>query len=133
MYSFNNRLKKLISIDNIRLFKIFELIQYTVILYLLVIIVSYFLDNYIISYDKNENIWMLLLSSLIDMIIIIVAIFYLRKIALLVPSIPHLLYPKFKGNTTFDYSFQIAIGVVFIEFLPPFINKIKRIVELLHN
>tara|TARA_A100001015_G_scaffold234242_1_gene265683 strand:- start:209 stop:616 length:408 start_codon:yes stop_codon:yes gene_type:complete len=132
MYSFKNRLNKLISFDTIRLLKILELIQYAIILYLLVITVSYFLDNYIINHKyEGENIGKLLLSSLFDLIIIIIVTFYLRKLALLFPSIPHLLYPKFKENTTIDYSFQIAVGVVFVEFLPSFINNIKKIVNLM--
>ena len=96
MYSFNNRLKQLFSMDIIRICKIFELIQYGIIFYILVLIVSYVLNKYYYRGDeKSESIIKLIFSILLDLLIIILLFFYIRKIALLVPSIPHLLYPKF--------------------------------------
>jgi hypothetical protein len=134
MYSFNNRLKQLLSMDNIRICKIVELIQYGIVFYILVLISSYVLNKYYYKEDeKSENTIKLMFSILLDLLIIILLFFYIRKIALLVPSIPHLLYPKFEGYTTLDYSAHIALVVLFIELLPKFIKKIENLVELIHH
>lgn len=134
MYSFNNRLKQLLSMDTIRICKIFELIQYGIIFYILVLIVSYVLNKYYYRGDeKSESIIKLIFSILLDLLIIILLFFYIRKIALLVPSIPHLLYPKFGGYTTLDYSVHIALVVLFIELLPKFKHKVDNLVELINH
>jgi len=134
MYSFNNRLKQLFSMDTIRICKIFELIQYSIVFYVLVLIASYILNKYYYKEDeKSKSIIKLIFSILLDLLIIILLFFYLRKIGLLVPSIPHLLYPKFKDYTTLNYSVHIALIVLLIELLPKFRHKLDDLVELIHH
>lgn len=59
--------------------------------------------------------------------------YYVRKIALLFPSIPNLIYPKFNPLTTLDYSIHNALVVVFIELLPSYKERIHSLYLALKN
>ena len=68
-----------------------------------------------------------MLRAKIKTFVIIIAFFYIRKIALLFPSIPNLIYPKFNPLTTLDYSIHIALVVVFIEMVPKYIENVDEL------
>ena len=132
MYSFTKRLHQVFTLDMIRICKIGEFLQYSFIFLILLVCLFYILDNYYYKfYDENKNEERSLLSLFMDVFfdtfLIIICLFYLRKIAMLVPSIPNLLYPKFDELTTLDYSIHIALVVVFIELLPKYKNKIHKL------
>ena len=132
MYNFNERLKQIFTLDIIRICKIGEFFQYSFVFLILIMSLFYILENYYyVSYDKTKNeersVFMLFMDVFIDTFIIIVSLFYLRKIALLVPSIPNLLYPKFNELTTMNYSTHIALTFVFLELLPDYKDKIHKL------
>jgi len=143
MYNFYERLNKLITLDKIRIYKIIEIFQYSFILLLLLVIFEYLLNKfYFTRYNlKNEmneinkkdnkvkNIIKLFLIVFRDTFLIIIILFYLRKVALLFPSIPHLIDNSFREHTTLEYSIHIALVVVFIEFLPEYLKKIDQLRE----
>lgn len=139
MYNFNNRLQKLITLDAIRLCKIGEIIQYSFIFLLLLVIsmfllnIIYFNNDYEDGNQINKNnkkyyqIIHIFLIVLRDTILIVLILYYLKKVALLFPSIPKILYPKFIEHTTLDYTIHIALVVVFIEMLPKYKKKILEL------
>ena len=140
MYNFNERLTKLISVDKIRVCKIMEIIQYSFIFLILILLSAKLLNYYyfsLFSYDNEINksnkkkisIFYLFWVCLKDTIIIIILLFYLRKIALLVPSLPSLIVPSFKENTTIDLSIHIALVFIFLEFIPEYKEKIDELKE----
>jgi hypothetical protein len=138
MYNFNERLTKLISVDKIRVCKIMEIIQYSFIFLILILLSAKMLNYYYFSlflYDneihksnkKKNSIFYLFWMCLKDTIIIIILLFYLRKIALLFPSLPSLIVPSFKENTTIDLSIHIALVFIFLEFIPEYKKKIDEL------
>lgn len=136
MYNFYKRLQQVFTMDIIRLCKIAEMFQYSLIFLILIIIAFYLLNKFYYhkSSEKKEEketkektFMQHFVSLFIDTFIIIIIFFYIRKIALIVPSIPTLLYPKFKGLTTLDYIIHIALVVVLIEFLPQYKEKIEEL------
>ncbi len=143
MYNFNERLTKLISFDKIRVCKIMEIVQYSFIFLILILFSAKILNNYyftLFSYEneinrknnsneKKNSIFYLFWVCLKDTIIIIILLFYLRKIALLFPSLPSLIVPSFKENTTIDLSIHIALVFVFLEFIPEYKKKIDELKE----
>jgi len=143
MYNFYTRLNKLFAIDNIRICKILEIFQYTLIYSILVILCSYLLNNYYYKKDKNisdkpyqeENkyIQIIKLSGIIvfELVVITILFFYIRKIGLLIPSIPNLWYPHFIPHTTLEYIIHIAIVVFLIELLPEFKHQLEDLNRLL--
>lgn len=138
MYNFTERLQQIFTLDIIRICKIGEIFQYSLVFLFLLVGFFYILEKYYYPlYDKNKkeqlSLFYLFIDVFFDTFLIIIAFFYLRKIALLMPSIPNLLYPKFNALTTLDYSIHIALVVVFIELLPEYKDKIKKLGERLRN
>ena len=145
MYNFHTRLNQLFAFDKIRIFKIVEMLQYTIIYSILVILCSYLLNKYYykphkkISHNNNtkqaENkfIRMIQLSGIIifELFVITILFFYIRKIGLLIPSIPELCYPNFTSHTTLEYIIHIAVVVFFIELLPGFKDRLEELNRLL--
>lgn len=150
-YNFQERLNKLLVIDKIRFFKILEMIQYTSLYYILIILTIYLLNkvyyrffdiNKIIKEndkditlkksDKNKkNFYLLFFSILLDTIIIIILFFYFRKIILLFPSLSHLLDKKFIPNTTFDFIDKIALVYLTMALLPNYSDRLIKLQKIL--
>ena len=143
MSYFNKRLGQLLAVDKIRLCKIGEIVQYTLVFLILVLIAAHIINTYIFSKfpdtnkeDKekeNKNKFMKLLEQLLRLflkvIIVVITFFYIKKVGLIVPSIPAMLYPRFRPYTTLEYTIHIALVVLFIELLPSF----KEEIELWHG
>lgn len=150
-YNFQERLNKLLVIDKIRFFKILEMIQYTSLYYILIIITVYLLnkiyyrffdvDKIVKENDKNitmeksdknkKNFYLLFFSILLDTIIIILLFFYFRKIILLFPSLPHLLDKKFIPNTTFEFINKIALVYLTMALLPTYNDRLTKLQKIL--
>ena len=137
-----DKLDKLFAFDNIRIFKIIEMIEYSFIFLLLIVILMLFLNKYYFKYfnlkteqyeDDTTNFKIIksFFNVFKDVALIVIGLFYLRKIALLFPSIPHLMNPDFIPNTTLDYSIHIALVVVLMELLPGLKEKIVNLGKLL--
>lgn len=146
MYNFHQRLTQLFTLDKIRICKIVEIFQYTIIYSILVIIFSHLLNKYYFTSLKAENLddskieeklYSKIIKSLLliifDLFIITLLFFYIRKIGLLVPSISGLFCSNFKLYTTFEYTIHIAIVVFFIELLPTFKIRIEKLNELINQ
>lgn len=142
MYSFKDRFMKLVTLDKIRICKIFEIFQYTFIFLLLLVILEHYLNKYYFknlkledefddTNDHHYKIFKLFLVIFRDTFLIILCLFYLRKIGLLFPSIPNLIYPEFQEHTTLELSIHIALVVVFIEFLPEYKKKLDKLRQLI--
>lgn len=142
MYNLKERFYQLITLDNIRLCKIGEIIEYTFIFILLLIGLMFILNKYYFgyftydseilkAYSKYEKIRKLFFIIFRDTVVIIILLFYLRKIALLFPSIPTYFNKKFIPYTTLEYSIHIALVVIFMELLPEYKKKLYLLRTLL--
>ena len=141
MYSFNERLSKLITFDTIRICKLFEIFQYSFIYLALIVLFSLLLDKFYFKFIsksnffddikdnnyKNKSILYLFFQVFIDTFVIVVILFYLRKFGLLFPSIPSLIIPSFKEHTTLDMSLEVALVFVFLEFVPQYKERIEML------
>jgi hypothetical protein len=139
MYNFKERFMQLITLDAIRLCKIAEIFQYSFIFLILLCIFMYLVNKFYFTTEYNiknkinkedskikKNLKIFTIVFL-ETFVIIIAFFYIRKIALLFPSIPNLIYPKFNPLTTLDYSIHIALVVVFIEMVPKYIENVDKL------
>lgn len=139
MYNFKERFMQLITLDSIRLCKIAEIFQYSFIFLILLCIFMYLVNKFYFTTqynikDKIDKVDSKIKKKLkiftivfLETFVIIIAFFYIRKIALLFPSIPNLIYPKFNPLTTLDYSIHIALVVVFIEMVPKYIENVDEL------
>tara|TARA_Y100000389_G_C17000986_1_gene289484 strand:- start:8 stop:451 length:444 start_codon:yes stop_codon:yes gene_type:complete len=135
---FKNQLNKLLSFDSIRIFKIIEIIQYSIIFIFLSIFCSYFLNNFIFyEIDKEDYkkipTYKLLLFLILDILIILIIYFYMKKLAYLVPSIGHIFYNKFEPFTTFEYVLDIPGLYLFLELTDGLKGKIEELSRRITN
>ena len=138
-YNFQERLYKLTTFDIIRVCKIFEMLQYSTLFFIMIVILVYILNNYYykylqinnevknLAYKNKENFLLLTLYLLIDTFVIILSLFYIRKIVLLFPSIPHLYYPKFEPYTTIHFTINVALVFLLLNLLPEYKDRIDEL------
>lgn len=139
--SIQYRVQDLFSINAIRLCQFVEIFQYSFLNLVIVIFAVFILNSFILNknYDhllqnkenKNLHITKLFFILFIQTFFIIIIIFYIQKLVLVVPSIPHLLYPSFVPHTTSEISLHIALIYVFLELLPIYKENIDTLGKLL--
>ena len=138
-YNFQERLSKLTTFDIIRICKIVEMFQYSTLFFILILLLVYILNKYYynylqinnkvknLAYKNKENFLLLTLYLLLDTFVIILSLFYIRKIILLFPSIPHLYYPKFKPYTTIHFTINVALVFLLLNLLPEYKDRIDEL------
>ena len=138
-YNFNERLSKITKFDIIRICKILEMFQYSITFFILIILLVYILNHFYYIYLKmdneidkvqdrsNKNFILLISYLMLDTFIIIVSVFYIRKIVLLFPSLPHLYYPKFIPYTTIHFTINVALIFVLLTLLPEYKAKLEQL------
>ena len=128
---FSNYEMKILATDKIRVYKFIEMFQYTFIFYFLAEFVAKFLNKHIFTSKKEEFEKMgfleLSFSIIVQLFIIIVAFFYIRKAIYLFPSIPNIFDKSFKPYTTIEYAIHISFVFIFLEV----IDDLKLKLELL--
>lgn len=116
-------------ISNNTVLKFIEMFQYTVIVLILSIIIA-LIYNKIFNYItfKGDSLPIIFINLLIDTYLICIAIFYIRQIALKIPSIPKMMNPQFHQHTTFDsYTIHLAAFVALIELLPFYYDHFHKL------
>jgi hypothetical protein len=132
-YSFDNQFQKLISFDKIRIGKILEIFQYSLISYVFVIITVTLLNKFVFTKTKEEIVELstrqLIIQFFFELFFLIIVLFYLRKIIMLFPSLPALYISGFQEQTVMDYVLHTALVFFFLEI----ITNIKFKMEVLHD
>ena len=139
-YSFEERWNKLVSMDQIRGLKIMEIAQYTILYFALSLLVARFLN--VVYYDKIKmnrekeykqrkrtiaGLFKLIFIICIELILLIIIMFYIRKVVLLVPSVGLLYNEHFKPHTTMHFIVEMALMFAFIEMMPEFRIQFERL------
>ena len=143
---FQERWKKLVAFDEIRQSKLLEIIQYCLIFFILSLIVSMILNKTYYKYvaeqrkkresklqrkiSMKEGI-ILIFTLFIEILILTISLFYIRKIVLLVPSIGTFYSKKFKPLTTLSFVINIPLIFVFLELVPEFHGQFKDLSDFL--
>ena len=128
-YSFNKQFQKLIKFDKIRIGKILEIFEYSLISYILVIITITILNNFIFTQTKKEieefSTPQIIIRIFLELFLLIIVIFYLRKIILLFPSLPALYISGFQEQTVMDYVIHTALIFLFLDIITNLNFKMK--------
>lgn len=143
---FQERWKKLVAFDEIRQSKLLEITQYCLIFFILSLIVSMILNKTYYKYvaeqrkkresklqrkiSMKEGI-ILIFTLFIEILILTISLFYIRKIVLLVPSIGSFYSKKFKPLTTLSFVINIPLIFVFLELVPEFHGQFKDLSDFL--
>ena len=139
MYSFQERFNKIISADDIRLFKILEIFEYSFIFFTFTLFLAFLFNKYYYKIKVNQNIkkptkkqiFYKFIKVYSEVFMLILIFYYTKKIGLLIPSFSSFFNKNFIENTTLEYSIHIAIVVVLIEFIPKFKHNLDELMTLL--
>ena len=142
---FNERLDILTRFDSVRRLKILELFQYNFAGFILITTLGYifnkfFFDKtykYFVKKHKTDKevdrtfsgFFILCCITLIETFIILVMLFYIRKILLLIPPIGPSINEEFTGLTTFDSVVKITLIFLFLEYVSGYRSKIELIMN----
>lgn len=113
------RIKEFFAFDKIRLGKIVEFFQSSLVSVLIVSIFGYLFKitkrEILGPINKDENLFIMYLKISIEVFLISVLLFYLRKLIMIVPSVASYLVSGFKPYTTMDYTMSMCIVIIIIE------------------
>ena len=132
-YSFDKQFQKLISFDKIRIGKILEIFQYSLISYVFVIITVTILNKFVFTETREEieeySTRILIIRFFFELFFLIIVLFYLRKVIMLFPSLPALYISGFQEQTIMDYVLHTALVFFFLEI----VTNIKFKMDVLHD
>tara|TARA_Y100000389_G_scaffold204625_1_gene258429 strand:- start:4992 stop:5411 length:420 start_codon:yes stop_codon:yes gene_type:complete len=119
--------------DKIRALKLLEMFQHTILFYVIALYISKFLNENVFTNTKKEikkmSIFELSISIIMQLFILILCFFFIRKFILIFPSVSTIIDNKFKPHTTLQYSTHIAFIFFFLEIIKNLKFKIKLIHE----
>tara|TARA_Y100000816_G_scaffold284061_1_gene261717 strand:+ start:573 stop:1016 length:444 start_codon:yes stop_codon:yes gene_type:complete len=111
---FKKKINQLIIFDNLRISKLIEMFQYSFIgtffVLLIMSLLSLIKDNLIFDKITNDDgIISIFCKISLEVFIVSIIVFYIRKLIMIFPSIPTLFNKSFKSFTTMDYTFNVCI------------------------
>ena len=122
-----NRITKFFKFDSIRITKIFEIIQYTLLYCFFCFTLGIIFNKIFFKYDQKKKIFIQILQTVIQLVICSISIFYIKKIVKIVP----LIYkgPKhYKPYTTKEYiGGGIIFGIVFLRLQTNLLDRLGHI------
>lgn len=131
------RLDKLKSLDKIRIGKLIEIVQGTTTYSILALISSYILNKYVfvdLTSFENHSFSFVLLLVIFELSILTIMVFYIRKLFLVIPSIPNLFIKDFVPHTTNDmYTYTIALLVIILATIDKLHSKIDYLKSVIGN
>jgi len=128
--------KRIIKMDIIRLFKLLEIVYYTIISFIITFFVANFLENdkympYIFkTYDyEKASLWDISIDIIIDLSILSIFIYYLRKSIYCIPFIFGGLNRNYKSNMKSELStgVSLGLGITLYKSLPTVSDKISEL------
>jgi len=132
----NKCFKRLLRFDDIRLIKLLEIYYYTVISFLLTLTFTQILQNDNLvsfvfkTYDyKKAPILELFIDTLIDLFVLVIYIYYLKKLLSCIPSLPGYFSKKYVSNKKSEVNIGIGLGtgIIIYTALPSIKDKLKEI------
>jgi len=116
--SFWHHVKKhfddIIRMDKKRIYEILELIQYSVIYAVITFFVANFMDNYLFEpRDPNKTYWQVFRTVIFEIVLIILTVFYQKKIVKMIPFIFHK-DPDYKRSKLDKYFVLVTISLAIL-------------------
>jgi hypothetical protein len=124
-----NRIDKLTRHDEVRLMELLESIQYGLGYFFVGFILGVASDMVFPVYDSKKDVWAVFTEVFLQCIVLIVLVFYCRKIVKLMPFL-FAFTPKYRVHESDEYHGEIMIAVILIGVQ---INLIKKLDFLSKN
>ena len=130
MSDFHTRLSQVFAFDRIRLGKIIEIFQYSIIFSILAVFGAYYTNKYMLfTLSKEDSFLKLLFLFSMELSVLTIIVFYLRKITLLVPSLASALFKEFIPGTTLEMSLWMILVFVYVGSIDKLSNKVALLKE----
>lgn len=121
-----DRFKKLVSFDKVRLYKLLEISQY-ILLYLLISMpISVLLEEIFPDVDENKSTWKIMIEIILQIIALGILIFYIMKVVKLVPFI-FMGDKSYIEHKVFEYEGSITLSLVLLGTQKNLVSKIHII------
>lgn len=134
MTSIINKFYKLINLDDIRIGKIIEIFQLSITFTFLGAFAAYFTNKYLLVQPHYTDSLLKTLGLLsIELFILTVIIFYLRKITMIFPSLPTYLVKGFIPYTTLDITMWMVLVFVFVGSIDKLNNKVSLLQQKINK
>lgn len=132
VYSQQANFTKLITLDKIRVYKLLELLQYSILFLVFAIVLSKGIDKmFSTELTNNENslakkstLQLHFEIALLSFLYCFIS-YYVHKFARIIPSVMSLFDSDFKPHTTLDYSIHIVFIVVFVKMNKSLSSRLK--------
>lgn len=134
MNSFSSRFNQLITLDKTRLGKFIEFFQYSIIFTFMAAYTAHYTNEYVLfDANKDDTLFKTILMLSIELAILTIIVFYLRKITLLIPSVASFIFNHFEPYTTIELTIWTVLVFVFIGNIDKLNNKLSIIKGKLNN
>ena len=134
MSSIINKFYKLINLDDIRIGKIIEIFQLSLMFTFLGAFAAYFTNKYVlIQPHYSDSLIKILVLLSIELFFLTVIIFYLRKITMIFPSIPTYLIKDFIPYTTLDITMWMVLVFVFVGSIDKLNSKVLLLQQKIND
>jgi hypothetical protein len=131
MTYFEKRLGQLLAFDIIRLGKIIEMMQFAFVFTILALLGASVMNRYVLfsRTEEKETFMNLFWKVGLELGLSTILFFYLRKVALLWPSLAAMVLPNFAPYTTIDVGTWIVMAVVYLWGMPKMKSKVLALFE----
>lgn len=126
------RLKKLLAHDRIRMFKLFEIIQYSTIYSILGFFAAVVFDMCLPNFTPTASVVRVLAEVVVQLALFSLAVFYISKVAKLFPLMIRT-DSDYHPYLTEEYVGGIALGIMFLKVQPNFADKIGFLGSWMRN
>ena len=99
--------------DHIRFLRLLEILQFTIIYVFLTMHLACYIDKMFPALDSNKSYFRLLIEIIVHFTVLAIFIFYIQKIAKIIPPVG-IFYPKYRIGSTSQYNGGAIIGIVLI-------------------
>jgi len=137
MYNFKKQLNSLLKFDSIRILKLLEMIQYSIIGFILTLLIGNIInDIFFYEYDVQTLTTIQLINYiLIELIIIVILVYYIRKIVLIFPfffmNINKKYIPSKKNEASIGYI--VGTGIILTQTITKLNEKITELDKRFKN
>lgn len=119
----NNKFSDLLTFDDYRLTQLFEIVQFSVIYIIICLITGIYLDYLFPEPDETKSSLHILAELSVHSVIVALSVFYIRKIAKLVPLMFKV--KNFREIHTREYDGEIIVAIVFFTTQKKIFEKIN--------
>jgi len=111
---YSKNVKRLTRTDSIRIMKLLEIVQFSVIGFTLGMIIGGLINKIFPEFDEDKNKYYIFVETMIEMSVLIIVAYYIKKIAIIIPFCCDGFNNKYKSGLHNENSSGISLGLAFV-------------------